>query len=133
MLVDASTCSCITRLPNVAWRNQDDPTRVKRGERGFPPLALNLHYLVTAYGEDNDDYVAQELLGRVMQRLHDRPVLGKDFIRRMLEGNASGNLAEQFEKIRVVPDPLGIEEMSRLWTTFQTQYRVSAAIKPPSF
>ena len=116
--------------PNTASRNQDIPGRVKPGELGFPPLAVNLNYLITAYGEDDDDYVAQELLGRVMKRLHDRPILKPNYIRQTLDGSGSpdrSELADQIENIRIVPDPLNIEEMSRLWSTFQTQYRVSAA------
>src|SRR5262245_49917777 len=35
---------------NAAWRNVDLPSRGKNGERlRNPPLALDLHYLVTAY------------------------------------------------------------------------------------
>lgn len=117
-------------IPNAAWRNQDIPGRVKPGERGNPPLALNLHYLLTAYGEDNDEVVAQELLGRVMGRLHDRPILKSNYIRETLNERGApdqSELASQIEKIRIIPEPLSIEEMSRLWQTFQTQYRVSAA------
>ena len=29
--------------------------------------------------------------------------------------------------MRITPEPLSLEEMSKLWTTFQTQYRISAA------
>ena len=31
------------------------PGRVRPGETGPPPLPLTLHYLLTAYGEDDDD------------------------------------------------------------------------------
>ena len=39
---------------NAAWSNRDIPQQVKPGETGVPPLALNLYYLVTAYGRDDD-------------------------------------------------------------------------------
>jgi hypothetical protein len=36
-------------------------------------------------------------------------------------------LQEQIERVRITPQPLSLEEMSKLWTAFQTQYRISAA------
>ena len=37
--------------PNASWRNVGLPSRNGNGERiSNPPLALNLHYLLTAYG-----------------------------------------------------------------------------------
>ena len=41
-------------LPSAAWRNMDFPERVRPGESGHPPLGLNLYYLITAFGRDND-------------------------------------------------------------------------------
>ena len=38
---------------NGAWVNSD--IQVKSGETGFPPLPLNLWYLLTAFGR-NDDF-----------------------------------------------------------------------------
>ncbi|TFV94912.1 DUF4255 domain-containing protein, partial [Oxalobacteraceae bacterium OM1] len=52
-------------MVNAAWRNNDMPRQALPGETAFPPLALNLHYLVTAYGRgdnDNDDSAASQLL-----------------------------------------------------------------------
>lgn len=115
---------------NASWRNQDIPGKVRKSERGNPPLALNLHYLLTAYGEDGTNLADQEMLGRAMLLLHDIPILKKSRIEQALAGYASllaSELADQIDKVRVVPEYLDIENMSRLWTTFQTQYRVSAA------
>src|SRR5438034_2772333 len=55
-------------LPNAALRNMDMPRQVKPGETGMPPLALNLYYLLTAYGRDNDTQrpFSHHLLGRAM-------------------------------------------------------------------
>lgn len=117
-------------MPNPAWRNKDIPTRTKPGERGNPPLALNLFYLLSAYGEDGQDLADQRLLGSAMSVLHDLPIIKPSFIKPALRSNlplANSGIDEQVEKIRIAPDTLNIEEMSRLWTTFQTQYRVSAA------
>jgi hypothetical protein len=112
--------------PNAGWRNLDLPTRTRPGESGYPPLALNLYYLVTAYGRDNDQSqpFSHELLGRAMSILHDHPVLGQDEIQAALPGN---DLYTQIERIRFTLQPLGVEEIYRLWTGFQTPYRTSVS------
>ncbi len=114
-------------LPNAAWRNRDIPSRVKSGETGVPPLALNLYYIVTAYHRENADLVevtTHNLLGRAMSILHDHPLLGPDEIRQALPNN---DLHTQIERVRITLQPLSLEEMSKLWMMFQTRYRTSAA------
>jgi hypothetical protein len=109
---------------SAAWRNMDLPQSVNRGERGFPALGLNLYYLMTAYGRDNDDVFGHRVLGRAMRLLHDNPLLGPDDIKGALLSN---DLWQQVERVRITPQPLTVDEMSKLWTIFQTQYRISAA------
>ncbi|MGI8554204.1 MAG: DUF4255 domain-containing protein [Dehalococcoidia bacterium] len=109
---------------DAAWRNMDIPGRVKPGETGQPPLPLSLSYLITAYGENDEDSLSHRLLGRAMSVLHDHPILGSDEIRLALANN---DLYEQVERVRVTPQSLSLEDLSKLWTTFQTQYRISAA------
>lgn len=109
---------------NATWRNMDMPRQVQPGEVGQPPLALNLHYMITAYSRDNDDVLGHRVLGRAMSTLHDHPLLGAEEIKIAL---ADGDLGDQIERVRITPEPIGLEELSKLWTTFQTQYRISAA------
>ena len=40
---------------------------------------------------------------------------------------AGNDLGEQFEMLKITPLPMGVDEISKLWMVFQTQYRVSAA------
>lgn len=110
----------------AAWRNHDLPAQVHPGETGTPPLALNLYYLLTAYGrgESDNDSVSHRALGSAMGLLNDHPLLGADEIAAALAGN---DLASQIERVRITSQPLGIEEMSKLWTAFQSQYRLSVA------
>ncbi len=115
-----------------AWRNMDMPGRTKPGETGQPPLPLNLYYLITAYGgnDDKPTPLSHLLLGHAMQILHDHPVLNKEDIKKSLDGNnlqVQVDLQEQVDRVRIIPQPLSLDEMSKLWTTFQTQYRISAA------
>ena len=107
-----------------AWRNSDFPGRVKPGETGFSPLPLALYYLVTAYGLDDDETVGHRLLGAGMSALHDHPVLGVDELRLALP---ESSVADQVERVRITSQPIGLDDLSKLWTSFQTQYRVSAA------
>ena len=128
--------------PNVAWRNAKLPSRDSSGNRiSNPPLALDLHYLITAYGVQELD--SEILLGYAMQLLHETPILTRGAIRHSLGppsivGNTTGiparlrelatsELAEQFEQIRIVPQQLNTEEMSKLWAAFQARYRPTAA------
>lgn len=108
---------------SASWRNSDMPG-VKPGETGHAPLPLNLYYLLTAYGPDNDDVdlIGHQLLGRAMSVLHDNPVLGMAQIEAALPDT---DLHRQLERVRITPQPLSLEDMSKLWTTFQTQYRTS--------
>jgi hypothetical protein len=111
---------------NAAWRNMDMPTQIKPNETGQPPLALDLFYLLTAYERDDGDssVIAHRLLGRAMRVLHDHPLLGADEIRTALPNN---DLADQIERIRITPQRMSVEDFSKLWTTFQVGYRISAA------
>jgi hypothetical protein len=118
-------------LPDAAWRNMDIPRRVRAGETAQPPLPLTLFYLITAFGEDEqNDIGSHSLLGKAMAVLQDYPVIGSDQIKNSTSGNpalSNTNLHEQVERIRITLQPLTFEEMSKLWTTFQTHYRTSAA------
>ena len=107
--------------PNAAWRNKDMPLQVRPGETAPPALALDLDYLVTAYGAKD-----HELLGKSMLAMHDMPLLSPDAIRAAFP--ATG-LDQQVERVRTTIQPLSLEDMYRLWNGFQTQYRVSAAYR----
>lgn len=113
-------------VANAAWRNLDMPGQVRPGETAPPPLALNLHYVITAWGrgENDNDAISHRVLAAAMSTLHDRGVLDGNDIRNALPDN---DLASQVERVRVTPLPQSVDELSRLWTAFQTNYRTSAA------
>ena len=117
-------------LPNAAWRNMDVPRQVMPGETGMPPLALKLYYLMTAYGRDNDTTqpFSQQVLGKAMSVLHDHALLGPEEIRAATAASLPRNdLDRQVERVRFTLQPLTLEELSKLWTGLQTQYRLSVA------
>jgi len=108
---------------DAAWRNQDPPG-IRPGESGQPPLPLILSYLITAYGEDDDEILAHRLLGIALEVLNDRPVLSPALIASALPAPGS-NLQNQVERVRLTWDPRPMDEISRMWTTFNTGYRAS--------
>ncbi len=120
---------------NPGWRNLGLPSRDSRGDRiANPPLALDLHYLLSAYGLADLD--ADVLLGFAMHLLHESPVLTRDAIRAALKavtpaalGKAlvASQLADQIEQLKITPEAMSTDEISKLWTAFQAPYRTSAA------
>jgi hypothetical protein len=127
--------------PNQGWRNEALPSRDGSGRTRLtnPPLALNLHYLVSAYGAA--DLHAEILLGYAMQLLHENPIITREAIRIALDpppddaatlppelrALAKSGLQDQVEQLRVTPEYLNSEEISKFWTAAQARYRSSAA------
>jgi hypothetical protein len=117
--------------------------RQPRNGTGAAPLALDLHYLLTAYGAQ--DYQTEILLGHAIQLLHDSPVLDRDRIRKTLAtishtkdrrvvppalaALAASDLADRVEQIRIEPTFLNTEEMSKLWSALQAKFRPSATYR----
>lgn len=128
--------------PNAALRNTLLPMRDAAGRRtANPPLALDLHYLLTAYGVQ--ELQAEVLLGYALLMLHETPVLTREAIRTALQPSPvsaallptvfqalrAADLAEQVELLKITPQNLGSEEMSRLWSALQARYRPTAAFQ----
>src|SRR5277367_979853 len=124
---------------NPALRNMNLPSVNAQGGRiANPPLALDLHYLVTAYGSTQFD--PEILLAWAMTVFHDTPVVPPQTIQAALDalGQQSGTaaslvsgstLAQQAELLRITPEMLTTQEIYQLWTSFQTAYRPTAALQ----
>jgi len=127
--------------PNAAWRNVDLPSLAADGKSPLrnQPLALDLHYLLTAYGTQN--FEAEALLGYAVHALHQTPVLARGEIQNALNALKAPNpapandnsglddalhlagLADQVEMLKVTPATLGREEIAWLWTALKADYR----------
>ena len=123
---------------NPAWRNMDIPRQVAPGSRDHTPLPLNLYYLITCYhGSEEDGTVSDgrlqgttRLLGLVMSTLHDHAVLDTEAVNANIPVLDRTHFAyQQVERVRITPHPLSIDEMSKLWSSFQTEYRTSVAVE----
>jgi hypothetical protein len=127
--------------PNQGWRNEGLPSHDASGQSRLsnPPLALDLHYLISAYS--GGDLHAEILLGYAAQLMHEYPVLTRAMIRTALNPSpdvgdnlppalqalADCGLADQVESLRISPQHLNTEELSKLWTATQASYRPTAA------
>ena len=118
---------------NPTWRNKDLPTRRTDGRLAQRPrVALDLHYLLSFYGNEAQ-LEPQRLLGSAVRTLHARPILTRAMIREtMADANfaflAPSDLDDEEELVRFSPVPLTLDELSKLWSVFfQTRYAVSVA------
>ncbi len=126
--------------PNPGWRNANLPSRNGDGLRlTNPPLALDLHYLLTAYSAQ--ELHAEVLIGYAMQLLHETPFLSREAINKTLKPPlpaeitlppalkmlVTSDLAEQVESIKICPQYLSVDEMSKVWSSIQKPYRPSVA------
>jgi hypothetical protein len=122
--------------PDPALRNQDLPARrpdaslVERAR-----TAQTLHYLLTYHGKD-DDLVPQRLLGATLAALHTRPALTRDLFERVVAEAvenppshpylATSDLPDAEEVVRLGPEELDLDELSKLWSVFfQSPYQLS--------
>ena len=119
--------------PNPAWRNIDMPSLDSGGATRLknPPLALDLHYLLTAYA--GGDTEAEALLGYGILMLHENPILPRALINTILGSLPhthplynplkTTGLDTQIEMIKISPATLGREELAWLWTALKADYR----------
>ncbi|MHC1767294.1 MAG: DUF4255 domain-containing protein [Verrucomicrobiia bacterium] len=122
---------------NQGWRNQGLSSRSIDGDRlSTPPLALDLSYLLTAYG--SGDFHAEVLLGHAMFVLHEMPVFTRDAIRAAIpvpppatlpHGLTRAKLADQIEQIKIRPQAMSVEEISKIWSALHSQYRPTSVYR----
>lgn len=124
---------------NVGWANANLPAHDPTGRFRLrnAPLGLDLHYLISAYS--GSDLHAEILLGYAVQLLHEVPILTRDMIRSALNpaenpdlppalsGLADAGLADQMEQLRITPQYLDDDAISKIWTATQSSYRPTAA------
>ena len=92
--------------PNGALRNNDIPTRNAAGKPVVrPAAALDLHYLLAFYGNENE-LETQRMLGAVVRDLHSKPVLTRRMIKDAVASQAflkGSNLNDAVEQVKFTP------------------------------
>lgn len=124
--------------PNLGWQNNELPSHGQDGNRRTAaPLALDLHYLISAYG--TGDLHAEILLGHAALFLHGTRFLSREVVRSTFTGPpgtlsaaelallGGSGLDAQEEIIRLAPEQLSIDDISKLWSVFGERYRLSLA------
>ena len=110
------------RLSIYLYRVVEDPflknqpmTTLEGRRQRVAPLALDLCYLVTPLvGTPREQQI---VLGKLMQVFFDRAlIVGTDL---------SPGMAEAGEEVRIVLNPVSLEETTRVWQALEMSYRLS--------
>ena len=119
---------------NAHLKNQEIPGTGHPADYGHPPLSLDLHYLLTAYGEsEEDEGEAHQVLGDAMRVFHDHALI-TDQLRQTRDAEPhqpvlDPGLRGQFEQVKLCLEPIGLEDLSKVWTALTQPYRLSVAYK----
>jgi hypothetical protein len=121
--------------PAPAYVNMEYPDSGWTTRRGRPPLALTLHYLLSAEpGElteaGDDESNVHAALTAVMNALHDNGIFGLSSQiatgpPRTVQDVSSGALVGMVEPLRVTMAAVPIETVTALWTTGSRAIRLS--------
>lgn len=120
-------------VENPLFKNRDWPGDREKSGLPYPPLALNLFYLLTPYAksvgpsdEGEDEAISHQILGDAMQVLHENPVLNDihdtDFDANII---LEKDLRNSFEKINISLSPLSMEEISKIWSAINKPHKLS--------
>lgn len=109
------------------------------------PLALDLHYLLAAYGEK--ELQTEALLGCAAQLFHEHFVLTPEMMRSLgttaqnggnpdplLEMLPASTFLTQMQPVKITPEFLNIDDLSKIWSSLQAHarpaltYRVSMVL-----
>ena len=108
------------------WLYRIDQDAVNRplppaGVGGVPAFfrSVPLHYLVTAQAQEPND--EQTLLGAALKVFEDHPVVAGADLKGSLQGEAG--------EVRITPEPLTIEDLTRVWRALRVPLRPSLAYR----
>jgi hypothetical protein len=115
---------------NASLKNQEIPGVGYPADYGHPPLSLDLHYLLTILGgNENDESTVQQVLGDVMRILHDYSIITEGLLKKNPPNDMilDVSLRDQFEKVKISLDPMNLEDITKIWTALTKPYRLSVA------
>jgi Pvc16 N-terminal domain len=103
------------RIVEDPYMKNQLPVEGTGGRSRKAPLTLDLYYLMTPLvGTPREQHV---VLGKAMQVLYDRAILqGSDL---------AGSLVGSGEEIRMILNPVSLEETTRVWQALESSYRLS--------
>jgi hypothetical protein len=121
-------------IMNPALHNVDAPPLRTRGNPVKRQAAMDLYYIFSFYG-NNNELIPQRLLGSTVQALNDQRVIPKELIEEACADPTysflqDSNLTDQIQQISLLPLNLTLEDLSKTWAVFfQTPYVLSIAYK----
>ncbi|MGR3275338.1 DUF4255 domain-containing protein [Acaryochloris marina NIES-2412] len=117
-------------MPKLELGNTQLQPRGKPRGTQKSALALDLYYLIAAYGENGNEAKSHVLLGRVVQLLHDNATLSPaDIEVATAREFPDSDLHRQVETIQISPVALTFEDMSKVWQVMQSPLHPSVAYK----
>ena len=115
---------------NVHLRNQEIPGDGHPGSYGNPPLSIALHFMMTAFPDADDysstyDFEAHKMLADAMRVLNDYPIITDSMVDSHGAPILQPSQQNQFEKIKITLEHLDMEELTKIWLSLSTPYRLS--------
>lgn len=93
------------------------PDRLAPNQLRYPPLSLDLFYLITPLsGSAENDHL---LLAKTMQVFYDNGCVQGSALRGLLRNNT--------EELRIILNPISVEDLAKLWSAFLRPYRLSVS------
>lgn len=118
-----SEINCLSLYLYRIVENEDmknrPPEKINTSFLRYPPLSLTLFYLITPLtnSADND----QKLLGKTMQILYDNAIVKGAALQEL------GVLQDTAEELRIILNPVSMEDITKLWSAFMRSYRLSVS------
>jgi hypothetical protein len=122
--------------PAVALMNMEFPQTGWTTRRGRPPLALTLHYLLSAdpgelSANGNEIPAAHDALTTVMMLIHEHAILGPDTVIMSSPDRSvsqvTSALDDLVEPLRITLDPVPLETITAVWASGLKSLRLSVA------
>jgi hypothetical protein len=121
-------------ITNPTLQNLDVAPMRAKGNPGKRQAALDLYYMISFYGNDNE-LAPQRLLGSVVRTLTDLRSIPAPLIQDTCEDTTfsflrGSSLGDQVQHLSVMPLDLDLEDLSKAWSVFfQAPYTLSVAYK----
>lgn len=103
------------RVEENDFAKNRDRTAVGAEALHYPPLALNLTYVITPHA--TEQIPAYRALGEAMRILYDHSIVDGPFLK--------GGLEHSLEELKLDLCRFNLEELTRIWSAFNQPYRLS--------
>lgn len=98
------------------------------GEVSYPPLSLNLYYLVTPYASENQEIKVWDMhtvLGKAMQAFYDNSVLKGPNLLDVLKEVQLEDYYQKIEHICITLKSLSLDDLTKIWNSLDTPMNLS--------